>query len=112
MSSHCLTVSLVITNGYFEVKHFLHVLFKLIRGMWSQHPRLDIQYKLVVTVFLSVCLHVGETQWLIMLVKRSIEATHCWQVNIAFHKFYFKVAMSAVLEICQKNLCATRASNF
>ena len=45
--------------------------------MWSQRSRLDNQYKSVVMLFLSVCLHVRETQWLIMLVKRSIEAAHC-----------------------------------
>ena len=53
------------------------MLFKLRRGNWSQESKADNQYKLVVRLFLSVCLHVGETQWLIMLVKRSIQAAHC-----------------------------------
>ena len=40
------------------------------------------------------CLHVCDTQWLRSLVKGSIEAAHFFKVNIDFHKFLVKGAVS------------------
>ena len=91
-------------------KHVLHVLFKLRRGLWSQRPisRQSVQiggYALPECMFAcwwdTLAEYVDQEYvglvWsgVCGLVCWSVDQARCWQVSIAFHKFNFKVAMSA-----------------